>query len=1098
MWPYLRPARSQLIGVVLGSVVSGGLVIAQAFAVTAFVVAAVTAKGLTVPGLILAAVLLGRAAVSFGVDTRAAEAAARVSTSLRQRVLTGVLGTGTPAESGGSAATLTTRGVEAAEPYLTRYLPAALLSVIVPPLVLVAIASQDLLTAAIVICTLPLVPVFGWLVGVATRDRAEAQWRAMSSLAGHFIDVMRGLPTLVAFGRAQAQSGSIADASARYRRKTMATLKIAFASSAVLELVATLSVALVAVVVGVRLAMGDVSLATGLVVLLLAPEAYAPIRRAGAEFHAAAEGRSAFTRVAAYREESPEETLGRSEGDLSVEALTVRYPGQAQPVLENYAARIPRTGLTVLTGPSGSGKSTLLGAIAGLIPADSGTLTSGGEVVGGVAWRDQVAWVPQTPGFSAGTVAENLRLSRPSATDDELWNVLDAVGLAERVTQQGLDTPVGEDAQAFSGGQRARLAFARALLAQRPWVLLDEPTARLDAVTRRCIRDLIIDLSQAAGVVVATHDPELIERADHVIEIGATNAEVAPMAASQQLRLADASARPESSRARLAGSIVLEGLASASGVALTATAGWLIVKAAEHPPVLTMLVAIVAVRTFGLGRPVLRYAGRILGHDAALRVLARRRVEVYDALVPLTPGALGRNRGDVLATAVDDVESVVDRQLRLRAPLVSAGLVSVLAALVALLFSPVLAGVVGATCALGGAAAFWGGRFGSRRGATEVVQARAELSSCVVEAATLAPELVMWQATEPVLERGMSRAAAMASATRSSAMAVARGRAASVVICALGLVATGWVGASLLRAGIVDAPELALVTLIPLALVDVLAPLADAGALSWRVEAADHRLAELVGRQPVVTDPAAPCSLPASSRVELDQVSAGWPGVIAFENLSMNLDEGRRLAVVGPSGCGKSTLAALLVRFIDPQLGQVRLGGQPMDSLALAQVRDRVGIVDDSPYVFATSVAENLRLARRDASDAEIVAVLESVGLGMWLAALPHGLNSMVGEGYAGLSGGERARLALARALLTERRVLVVDEPTAHLDAVTAETTVDALLAATRGRSLVWITHSRAGLDLVDEVLDLSPAQPRDDGPGDNSPTSLVVAHAVA
>ena len=1101
MRPYLRPARHQLTRVVLGSAGVGILVIAQAFAVTTFVIDIVQRRSLLVPALVLGAVLLGRALVSLGVDAQAGEAAARVSIGLRERVLTGLLRTDAPAASVGSAATLATRGVDAAEPYLTRYLPAALLSFIVPPLVLIAIATQDLLTAGIVVATLPLVPIFGWLVGTATRDRAEAQWRAMSSLAGHFVDVMRGLPTLVAFGRAEAQSGSIAEASARYRRRTMETLKIAFASSAVLELVATLSVALVAVVVGTRLAVGDLGLGTGLVVLLLAPEAYAPIRRAGAEFHAAAEGRSAFARVAAYADLAEGEGIGVADGDLAVHEISVRYAGQARPAVEACSARIPRTGLTVVIGPSGAGKSSLLGAIAGLIPYESGSLTVGGTPVGGSEWRDQVAWVPQMPGFSAGSVAENLRMSAPDATDGELWEALEAVGLGPRLRASpvGLRTLVGEDARSFSAGERARLAFARALLARRPWVLLDEPTARLDPRTRRRIVDLIAGLGRTASVIVATHDPDLIARADHVIELRSAVVGTEPVESSHPAFPSDASTRPEQTRGRVAGSIALEGLASASGVALTATAGWLIVKAAQEPPVLTMLVAIVGVRAFGLGRPVLRYAGRILGHDAALRTLARRRVEVYDALVPLTPGALGRDRGDVLATAVDDVESVVDRQLRVRSPLLTALLVSVLAVLVALLLAPIAAAVIGLTCLVAGSVAYLGGWWGARQSAAHEVGTRAALSSCVVEAATLAPELVMWQATQGVLDRGMSLARTTAAGARRSAVAIAVARAGCATACAAGLIAVGLLGSARMRAGVIGGPELALLTLIPLALGDVLAPLAEAGGLSRRVEAADRRLEELVGRRPVVSEPAHPVPPSASVRIDLDQVSAGWDESVVIEDRSLILGEGEHLAVVGPSGCGKSTLASLLVRFIDPRSGVVRLGDRALPSLSLADVRARVGIVDDSPYVFATSVAENLRLARREASDREIVDVLEAVGLGPWLSGLPHGLSSMVGEGNAVLSGGERSRLAVARALLAGRPVLVLDEPTAHLDAATADLTVEALLAATRGRSLVWITHGRAGLDRMDMVLDLTPAvERRDQGPAARPPTALLPAPIVA
>ncbi len=276
------------------------LVIAQAFAVTGLVLAVLDDGDVRLWGLAVLAVLGARAATGWLSDVLAARAAAVVATHLRSRVVAAILArraAGRPAPATGELSVLATRGVSAAEPYLTRYVPAAVLACVLPLLTVVAIATQDLLSALIVVLTLPLVPVFGALVGLATRDRAQTQWRAMAALSGHFLDVMRGLPTLVAHRRARAQARRIGEITDRYRRASLDTLRLAFASSAVLELVATLSVALVAVTVGVRLAEGGLDLRTGLVVLLLAPEAYWPLRRVGAEFHAAAEGVATFEAV---------------------------------------------------------------------------------------------------------------------------------------------------------------------------------------------------------------------------------------------------------------------------------------------------------------------------------------------------------------------------------------------------------------------------------------------------------------------------------------------------------------------------------------------------------------------------------------------------------------------------------------------------------------------------------------------------------------------------------------------------------------------------------------------------------------------------------
>ncbi|HWI42385.1 MAG TPA: thiol reductant ABC exporter subunit CydD [Nocardioides sp.] len=519
----LAPARRELLGVTGAGVVGGLLVIAQAWVVTGLVVAALHGRDVLGWGIAVAALLGLRGVTGLVGDLFAARAAAAVGTVLRHRLVRGAVDHPGAAPTG-EVAVLTTRGVAAAEPYLTRYLPALVLAGVLPPLVLVAIATQDLLSAVIVVSTLPLVPVFGALVGMATRDRAEEQWRAMSALSGHFLDVVRGLPTLVAHRRARAQSSRIAEVTDRYRVASLRTLRIAFASSAVLELVATLSVALVAVTVGVRLASGSLGLHTALVVLLLAPEAYWPLRKVGAEFHAAAEGAATFT--AAHDllagQEAAEQGVGAPEASpLVLDHVSVTHPGRTVPAVVEVSRLVPARGITALTGPSGCGKSTLLGAIAGLVPLSGGTITAGGEQVHGPAWQSQVAWLPQQPGFVAGSIADNLRIGRPDASDAELWDALRDVALELRVQALpgGLSAPLGEDGTTLSAGERARLALARVVVARRPWVLLDEPTAHVDDLTEQVIADTITNLGRQSSVIVVAHRPRLVELADRRVDL---------------------------------------------------------------------------------------------------------------------------------------------------------------------------------------------------------------------------------------------------------------------------------------------------------------------------------------------------------------------------------------------------------------------------------------------------------------------------------------------------------------------------------------------------------------------------------------------------
>ncbi|WP_036508239.1 thiol reductant ABC exporter subunit CydD [Nocardioides sp. URHA0020] len=1060
----LAPARSQLAVVLVAGGLGSLLLVGQAWAITELILAVLHDGAVWTWAAVVVAVAAARSLTGWTTDAMAARAAALVGSDVRRRVVGAILRDGGAGRSTGELAGLATRGATAAEPYLTRYVPALVLAGVLPVVTLAAIATQDPMSALIVLVTLPLIPVFGILVGLATRDRAQLQWRALASLSGHFLDVMRGLPTLVAFRRAEAQSATIRSITDRYRRRTLQTLQIAFASSAVLELVATLSVALVAVTVGIRLSHGDLDLETALVVLLLAPEAYWPLRRVGAEFHAAAEGVATFE-AASDLVDGADATPHRRPGSMRLEHVSVLRAGRAVPALDDVTLDLPDRGITAITGPSGCGKSTLLAVLAGLLEPTSGTVHG--------PTRDRIAWLPQRPVFVSGTVADNLRLAVPDAPDDRLWEVLRRVALEERVRDlpAGLDTVLGEDGDTLSAGERARLALARVVLADRAWVLLDEPTAHLDPITEQVIADTVQELGTRASVVVVAHRPALVALADHTVTLAVPAAVVVarPPSRAGAPTLADEPV-PERRRGLLLPT-VLGGLASASGVALTATAGWLIVRASYQPAILTLLVAIVAVRAFGIARPVLRYAERLWSHDVVLRMLAQRRVEVYDAVVPLTPGALGRRRGDVLAAIVDDVDSVLDRELRVRMPVREFAITATLAVVVTALMAPSAAIVVAGVC-LVGAAGYALARLGAARAERAAVGARAHLSEVVVETTQTAGELAMWQAEDRALAAVGELSAELGRRSVVAATWLASGRALVLLASGVGVAATAVVLAPAVADGSLSGPMSALLVLLPLALGEVAGSLADAGALAARTRAAEDRLDALAARPPAVADPASPAVLTGAG-VRVDGVTAAWDDHEVLRDLDLVIEPGQRVAIVGPTGCGKSTLAALLLRFVDPVRGAVRLGGRALPELALDDVRRTVGLVDDDPHVFATTLVENVRLARPGASDAEVDLAIRQARLGPWVDALPDGLDSWLGDGHAGVSGGERARIAIARSLLADQPVLVLDEPAAHLDGATADALAAEVLDGEPRRTVVWITHAEAGLDRVDRVVEL-------------------------
>lgn len=524
-----RAARTFLVGSVLIGVATGLLVVVQAALLAhgiATVVLTDSVSGLTKTAWLLASVVVARAGLVWLQELVAYRAAAAVKSTLRRQVLEHALRLG-PAwlsgERSSALTTLLTKGLDDLDPYFARYLPQLVLAATVPAGVVGWMATGDLIAAGTVLVTLPLIPVFMALVGWATQAHSRRRQHALEMLAHHFSDVVAGLPTLKLFGRAKAQTAAVRRVTDRHRVASMKSLRLAFLSSLVLELLASVSVALVAVGVGLRLVDGTLGLETALLVLILAPEAYLPLRQVGAQFHASADGVAASEEVFRVLE-TPVPVRGERTDvpDLRVTSLhlhdvTVQYPDRDTPALEGFDLDLWPGEVVALTGPSGAGKSTVLAALLGFVVPARGVIVAGGSAADEfepTAWRRQFAWVPQRPGLRTGSIADNVRLGRPAATDDRVRQALDSAGAAE------LDpaTPVGERGQLLSGGQQRRVALARALITDAPVLLLDEPTAGLDAEAEAAV---IAGLrSTGRSLLMVAHRPALIAAADRVVEVG--------------------------------------------------------------------------------------------------------------------------------------------------------------------------------------------------------------------------------------------------------------------------------------------------------------------------------------------------------------------------------------------------------------------------------------------------------------------------------------------------------------------------------------------------------------------------------------------------
>ncbi|WP_462418875.1 thiol reductant ABC exporter subunit CydC [Kytococcus sp. Marseille-QA3725] len=1121
--------------------------------------------GLWQPALVVAVLLALRGLLAGWVHHRSAVAGSRVAGALRQAVATRWLAGGP-----GRSSTRLTAGVNQVEPYVASYLPSLVAAAVVPVLALLALAWVDLFSAAVVLLTLPLLPVFAALIGASTEAETSRRWRSLDALAGHFLDVMQGLPTLVNLGRAEKQVRTIEEVGQRHRRATVRTLRTAFLTTAAMELLSTISVAIVAVFVGLRLAHGDVGLMVGLAAILLAPEAYWPVRRVGADFHSAADGAQTLDELLPLLEESggpgepgvPAGAPPATGTGLAADGVSFTHPeGPTVRVEPDWA--LPATGLVAVTGPSGGGKSTLLWLLAGLLEPTTGTVH-----------RPRTHLVTQRPFLPRGDVEAALRITSAAADapHDVLAAALERVGLLELVEglPQGWATPLGDDGQGLSAGERARLGLARALLDDAPVLLLDEPTAHLDGATAELVHQVLREEAGHRLVVAATHrdalataadlqvtvrdglvaapdpsgtsrvaapgtsgTPQVVaregwgvpaSRADHrnapavqkpapehthlerrrtsaagtpsTADTGAAGTAGAPGAAR---RRAQGSEAPVVQRTpRLWRAAAVGGLSSLAGVALTATSGWLIVRAWEQPIVLMLMVAIVGVRTFGLARPVLRYAERLDSHDVALDQLVSRRSDTYRRLVPLTPARLGqRGRSRVLTGVVADLDDVVMAAVRWWVPLVGAVATGLVAALLLSVASP----LVGLLVALQTLVVVLGAGLVERRLAG-------------TQTAELAARERTWEAAHTVAERcdevravGADRTAlgALVDAEQEVTRQVSHRAAGQALVRSAGWVAAGLVvavAALVAPATGLSGPLTALLVLTPLALADVLAGVPDAASAHARGRAALDRVETLLGQPPAVAqasaeptgtavEPAGATAEPTGADVDTTQTTprpvsphphlrttdleARWTPTAhpTLHGLGLDLPAGRRIALTGPSGTGKSTVLAVLARHLDPSGGHYTMDGADVLDLPLPTTRATVAHLDDSPHVFSSTLRENLRAARPGAPDAELEQALRDAGLAPLLETLPDGLDTMVGARHRRVSGGEQARIGVARMLLSDRPVVLLDEPVAHLDGPTARAVMDEVGRATRGRSVVLVSHRTEGSDWCDAELHL-------------------------
>jgi ATP-binding cassette, subfamily C, bacterial CydCD len=1070
-------------------------------------------------------------------------------------------------------------GVETLDAYFSQYLPQLVLAALVPLTFLAFIFPRDPLSGLVLLLTAPLIPFFMILIGHLADIFTKKQWETLSRISAHFLDVLQGLATLKMFGRSRAQLAEIAWITDRYRRDTMGVLRVAFLSALVLELVATLSTAIVAVGIGLRLLYGHLDFAAALFVLLLVPEFYLPLRNLGARFHAGLAGLTASRRIfeiletpapeGAKRSPFPQPPSNLTPSNLPSSPFTLRfrdvnyaYPGEPFTLADLSFELLPGQKVA-LVGRSGVGKSTVAALLLRLLVPSNGQIEVNGTPLKDIPrdeWRRLVSWVPQRPHLFHDTVVANLRLACPQAP-------MEAVIAAARLARaddfilrmpHGYETVIGERGARLSGGEVQRLALARAFLKDAPILILDEATANLDPALIASIDAATRDLMTGRTTLIIAHRLATIRDADQILVLEAgrlvesgthTNLLTMDGAYAELVRTGMAGdgevvstkyfgaisldsfsfpnlepghtlppapdGEPEqrslSTLRHLMGLLLpfknLIALATflgfatvASGIGLMATSAFIISAAALQPSIASLQVAIVGVRFFGLARGLFRYLERYVSHDLTFRLLARLRLHVFQALEPLAPARLSQYRsGDLLSRVIADIACLENLYLRALSPPMVAILVAVLAASFMGFHQANLAiALLGFLC-LGGVILPLLILILNRRSGDRLLRLRSTLTEKLVEGIQGMADLQVFggegrylenvAALSRQLNKGQSHQAWINGLQGACLELISYGAAWVILLLAIPLVNEGQIPGVLL----------AVLFLAALSSFEALVPLPLAAQHLDASLAAGRRLLAIANTPPLVRDPPVPLPLaiplvrggedrrnlrtgeerqlqlplPTLSARSLYFRYAAGEGQ-ALSDLSFSLPPGKRLAIVGPSGSGKTTLIKLLLRFWDYQDGEIMLDGVDVRHFAQEDVRRLFAVVSQQPHLFNATVRKNLLIANPQASQSQLFTAARLAHIHEFICSLPQGYETWIGEHGLRLSGGERQRLALARALLMDAPFLILDEPTANLDAFTERNVLHNLLDQAGSRSLLLITHRLVAMHAMHEILVLN------------------------
>jgi ATP-binding cassette subfamily C protein CydCD len=1160
----LRSHKLILSLAILAGFAGGVLIVLQARALSRTVslvfLSLFTLSDVTNLLVILLILILVRGGLIWGGDHAAKRLALRIKTELRMRLYDhlnqlgpGYLKTASQDEGirTGELVNVVNQGIEALDAYFSQYLPQLALSVLVPLTVLAFVLPVDTLSGLVLLFTAPLIPIFMVLIADQAERLTRRQWRILSRMSAHFLDVLQGLLTLKIFGRSQAQAKVIAQIGERYRQTTMGVLRVTFLSALVLEWVAMLSTAVVAVEIGLRLLYGRLTFEQAFFVLLLTPEFYLPLRLLGTRFHAGMAGVTAAGRIFEILEIQPErfkpselvqEPLDRESSGISepvsitFEDVYFVYPGERE-ALRGVSFNIPAGETVALVGASGAGKSTVADLLLGFIAPQAGQITMDDLPLAPSKCSQLISWVPQNPYLFNTSVADNIRLARPEASLDEVITAAKLAYAHDFISHlpKGYDTQIGERGARLSAGQAQRLALARAFLKDAPLLILDEATANLDPETSAHIQAAIQTLAARRTALVIAHRLNTVQDADQIVvlqdgqvfetgtheqlfELGGAyrkflegeliSTGTAPSPISRDIEFAQLPEQipalpsipakvPAISLTSLASlvrllspykwfvvlSVLLGWVTVVSGIGLLATSAYLISAAALQPSIAVLQVPIVGVRFFGLARGLFRYLERYVSHDTTFRLLARLRVWFFQTVEPLAPARLmAYQSGDLLNRIHQDINSLEDFYVRVISPPLVWLLVTISASIFLATFSLELGLVLLLFQILAGLVTPILVRYASRSAEKGYTENRAALSAALVDGIQGMADLQAFGASGQQGDKIASLNRLMASDQSRLGFLSSIESAVENVLVHLAYWTIMLLAIPLVSSGEIEGVYLAALLLVSLASFEAAAPLPQAAHSMESSLAAASRLDEVISTPPEVSDLAAPLAVPQAFNLQIKDLHFSYPSMSGANlnprepSFCLNIDHlhlppGKRLAVVGPSGAGKTTLANLLLRFWDFHEGEIQLAGEDIRGYRQEDVRALIRVVTQRTHLFNATLVENLRLARPDANQDEIVQACRLAQIHDFITSLPQGYNTWIGEGGLRLSAGQRQRIALARALIKDAPLLILDEPTANLDTITESELLKSLLSLIRDRTTLWITHRLVGMQAMDEIL---------------------------